>query len=178
MFRTFYKSVDISVSCFQMDGNNLSVLFEDTEFGTEANLGGGFTASPDDIFSILEALDGVSDFNPVDEVGMLVSQKFNSSSVFQESETEFEVSPKCKKQKVIATASMEVEIDGQQRISHITVERNRRKQMNEHLTVLRSLMPSFYVKRVSVLSSLLSSSFPLGFKLDSRNTTYQTYNKV
>ncbi|XP_062227626.1 transcription factor SPEECHLESS-like [Phragmites australis] len=31
--------------------------------------------------------------------------------------------------------------------SHITVERNRRKQMNEHLTVLRSLMPCFYVKR-------------------------------
>ena len=33
--------------------------------------------------------------------------------------------------------------------AHITVERNRRKQMNEHLTVLRSLMPCFYVKRVS-----------------------------
>lgn len=32
--------------------------------------------------------------------------------------------------------------------AHITVERNRRKQMNEHLTVLRSLMPCFYVKRV------------------------------
>ncbi|RLN12765.1 transcription factor SPEECHLESS-like [Panicum miliaceum] len=31
--------------------------------------------------------------------------------------------------------------------SHITVERNRRKQMNEHLAVLRSLMPCFYVKR-------------------------------
>ncbi|CAM0910383.1 unnamed protein product [Alopecurus aequalis] len=31
--------------------------------------------------------------------------------------------------------------------AHITVERNRRKQMNEHLTVLRSLMPCFYVKR-------------------------------
>ncbi|CAI9763231.1 unnamed protein product [Fraxinus pennsylvanica] len=113
-----------------MDGENLSVFFEDTEFGTEANLGGGCTASPDDIFSILEALDGVSDFNPVNEVGMLVSQKSNSSSVFQESETEFEVSPKCKKQKVIATVSMEVDIDGQQRVSHITVERNRRKQMN------------------------------------------------
>lgn len=32
--------------------------------------------------------------------------------------------------------------------SHIAVERNRRKQMNEHLAVLRSLMPCFYVKRV------------------------------
>ncbi|KAI3784052.1 hypothetical protein L1987_43144 [Smallanthus sonchifolius] len=32
-------------------------------------------------------------------------------------------------------------------VSHIMVERNRRKQMNEHLSVLRSLMPWFYVKR-------------------------------
>ncbi|KAK6923802.1 Myc-type, basic helix-loop-helix (bHLH) domain [Dillenia turbinata] len=34
-----------------------------------------------------------------------------------------------------------------QRMTHITVERNRRKQMNEYLTVLRSLMPSSYVQR-------------------------------
>ncbi|KAG0474208.1 hypothetical protein HPP92_016065 [Vanilla planifolia] len=32
-------------------------------------------------------------------------------------------------------------------MSHITVERNRRRQMNEHLKALRSLTPSFYVKR-------------------------------
>ncbi|KAK1318184.1 Transcription factor FAMA [Acorus calamus] len=34
-----------------------------------------------------------------------------------------------------------------QRMTHITVERNRRKQMNEHLRVLRSLMPGSYVQR-------------------------------
>ncbi|KAG9142678.1 hypothetical protein Leryth_005448 [Lithospermum erythrorhizon] len=34
-----------------------------------------------------------------------------------------------------------------QRMTHIVVERNRRKQMNEHLTVLRSLMPESYVQR-------------------------------
>ncbi|CAK9173404.1 unnamed protein product [Ilex paraguariensis] len=34
-----------------------------------------------------------------------------------------------------------------QRMTHITVERNRRKQMNEHLAVLRSLMPESYVPR-------------------------------
>ncbi|RRT36689.1 hypothetical protein B296_00051362 [Ensete ventricosum] len=34
-----------------------------------------------------------------------------------------------------------------QRMTHIAVERNRRKQMNEYLAVLRSLMPSFYVQR-------------------------------
>uniref|UniRef100_A0ACD5ZX36 Uncharacterized protein n=1 Tax=Avena sativa TaxID=4498 RepID=A0ACD5ZX36_AVESA len=36
---------------------------------------------------------------------------------------------------------------GAPKTPHITVERNRRRQMNEHLTVLRSLMPCFYVKR-------------------------------
>ncbi|CAL0319327.1 unnamed protein product [Lupinus luteus] len=34
-----------------------------------------------------------------------------------------------------------------QRMTHIAVERNRRKQMNEYLTVLRSLMPLSYVQR-------------------------------
>lgn len=35
-----------------------------------------------------------------------------------------------------------------QRMTHIVVERNRRKQMNEHLRVIRSLLPGSYVKRV------------------------------
>ncbi|KAF8027198.1 hypothetical protein BT93_E0188 [Corymbia citriodora subsp. variegata] len=34
-----------------------------------------------------------------------------------------------------------------QRMTHIAVERNRRKQMNEHLAVLKSLMPESYVQR-------------------------------
>uniref|UniRef100_A0A803Q045 BHLH domain-containing protein n=1 Tax=Cannabis sativa TaxID=3483 RepID=A0A803Q045_CANSA len=34
-----------------------------------------------------------------------------------------------------------------QRMTHIAVERNRRKQMNEYLSVLRSLMPDSYVQR-------------------------------
>ncbi|XVE95241.1 hypothetical protein REPUB_Repub02eG0079200 [Reevesia pubescens] len=34
-----------------------------------------------------------------------------------------------------------------QRMTHITVERNRRKKMNEYLAVLRSLMPPSYVQR-------------------------------
>ncbi|GLU08823.1 hypothetical protein SLE2022_257090 [Rubroshorea leprosula] len=32
-------------------------------------------------------------------------------------------------------------------MTHIAVERKRRRQMNEHLKVLRSLTPSFYIKR-------------------------------
>lgn len=35
-----------------------------------------------------------------------------------------------------------------QRMTHIAVERNRRKQMNEHLNILRSIMPNSYVQRV------------------------------
>ncbi|KAI0523090.1 hypothetical protein KFK09_005480 [Dendrobium nobile] len=34
-----------------------------------------------------------------------------------------------------------------QRMTHIAVERNRRRQMNEHLRVLRALMPTSYVQR-------------------------------
>ncbi|KAK4751697.1 hypothetical protein SAY87_020495 [Trapa incisa] len=34
-----------------------------------------------------------------------------------------------------------------QRMTHIAIERNRRKQMNAHLAVLRSLMPESYVQR-------------------------------
>ncbi|XP_023522021.1 transcription factor MUTE-like isoform X1 [Cucurbita pepo subsp. pepo] len=32
-------------------------------------------------------------------------------------------------------------------MAHIAVERNRRRQMNEHLRVLRTLTPCFYIKR-------------------------------
>ena len=32
-------------------------------------------------------------------------------------------------------------------MSHIAVERNRRRQMNDHLKVLRSLTPALYIKR-------------------------------
>ncbi|KAJ6372061.1 hypothetical protein OIU77_002394 [Salix suchowensis] len=50
---------------------------------------------------------------------------------------------KRKRQRTIRT-SEEVE---SQRMTHIAVERNRRKQMNEHLRVLRSFMPGSYVQR-------------------------------
>ncbi|XP_062221197.1 transcription factor SPEECHLESS-like [Phragmites australis] len=55
--------------------------------------------------------------------------------------------PVQKKQKGSALAQDAVADEGAAKMSHITVERNRRKQMNEHLAVLRSLMPCFYVKR-------------------------------
>jgi hypothetical protein len=36
-------------------------------------------------------------------------------------------------------------------MTHIAVERNRRRQMNEYLAVLRSLMPPSYAQRVIFL---------------------------
>ncbi|KAB2054561.1 hypothetical protein ERO13_A12G251700v2 [Gossypium hirsutum] len=111
----------------------------------------------DDLFSIFESLDGLIDFpvpfTPLEEmttattaaavgVGGGSTQK---STPLMESETE-ETSPKTKRQK-LGSLEETMNTDGPQRMSHITVERNRRKQMNEHLSVLRSLMPCFYVKR-------------------------------
>ncbi|XP_028790723.1 transcription factor SPEECHLESS [Neltuma alba] len=127
--------------------DSFSDILEDKEFGG------------DELFAILESLEDFSDFPPVDEVvistkeneetSRFASQKSSSSSALRESEeTELEASPKSKRQKLAPnTSSEDPNPDGQQRTSHITVERNRRKQMNEHLSVLRSLMPNFYVKR-------------------------------
>ncbi|CAN4108702.1 unnamed protein product [Withania somnifera] len=49
------------------------------------------------------------------------------------------------------TKKNEEEIENQ-RITHIAVERNRRKQMNEYLSVLRTLMPESYVQRADQAS--------------------------
>jgi hypothetical protein len=50
-----------------------------------------------------------------------------------------------------------------QRRNHIAVERNRRRQMNEYLAVLRSVMPPSYAQRVrtSTISTCLSGSIVL-----------------
>ncbi|EFJ08722.1 hypothetical protein SELMODRAFT_428659 [Selaginella moellendorffii] len=50
------------------------------------------------------------------------------------------------KRKRIKSCKNSEEVESQ-RQTHIAVERNRRKQMNEHLNVLRSLMPGSYVQR-------------------------------
>ncbi|EPS66915.1 hypothetical protein M569_07862 [Genlisea aurea] len=50
------------------------------------------------------------------------------------------------KRKRVRTVKTSEEVESQ-RMTHIAVERNRRKQMNEHLRVLRSLMPNSYVQR-------------------------------
>ncbi|KAI4367863.1 hypothetical protein MLD38_016486 [Melastoma candidum] len=55
-----------------------------------------------------------------------------------------------------------------QRMTHIAVERNRRKQMNEHLASLRSLMPESYCQRVdqaSIIGSAINFVKELEYKL-------------
>ncbi|RWW25631.1 hypothetical protein GW17_00010022 [Ensete ventricosum] len=51
-----------------------------------------------------------------------------------------------RKRRRIKTFKNQEEVENQ-RMTHIAVERNRRKQMNEYLGVLRSLMPASYVQR-------------------------------
>ncbi|KAE8678155.1 Transcription factor bHLH94 [Hibiscus syriacus] len=50
------------------------------------------------------------------------------------------------KRRRLRTRKNKEEIENQ-RMTHIAVERNRRRQMNEYLSVLRSLMPESYVQR-------------------------------
>ncbi|KAJ0246460.1 Transcription factor bHLH67 [Hirschfeldia incana] len=45
--------------------------------------------------------------------------------------------------------SKDIEEIENQRINHIAVERNRRRQMNEHINSLRSLLPPSYIQRVN-----------------------------
>ena len=59
-----------------------------------------------------------------------------------------------------------------QRMTHIAVERNRRKQMNEYLAVLRSLMPASHSQRVclplrhNILSCTMSLPQAARFSMD------------
>lgn len=48
-----------------------------------------------------------------------------------------------------------------QRMTHIAVERNRRKVMNEYLSVLRSIMPESYVQRVSLINFYIYNNNPI-----------------
>ncbi|KAK7320876.1 hypothetical protein VNO77_30774 [Canavalia gladiata] len=123
--------------------DSLRDIFQEAEFGG------------DDLYAILESLEDLNHFPPINNEAVLISptskenernnQKSTSSSAPQqdsETEPEPETSPKSKRQKLGPTSPEEPP-----KMSHITVERNRRKQMNENLAVLKSLMPSFYVKR-------------------------------
>ncbi|XP_042504648.1 transcription factor SPEECHLESS-like [Macadamia integrifolia] len=140
-------------------GGNFSNLFEESEFGDPNQLAGA--ASPEDLFSILETLEGVSEFDSFtsfDEtttallspkVGGTTSSSNATLQDYSETDAEAEAAHARKRRKLseISMEDSETNPDGLPRMTHIAVERNRRKQMNENLSVLRSLMPCFYVKR-------------------------------
>ncbi|KAJ6866375.1 transcription factor FAMA-like isoform X2 [Populus alba x Populus x berolinensis] len=72
-----------------------------------------------------------------------VQLQFLGDQDLQNKNSKPESKNKRKRPRTIKT-SEEVE---SQRMTHIAVERNRRKQMNEHIRVLRSFMPGSYAKR-------------------------------
>ncbi|KZV36445.1 hypothetical protein F511_15950 [Dorcoceras hygrometricum] len=67
-------------------------------------------------------------------------------------------SPKSKRQNIIHaridsnTHASTLASHGSVKMSHITVERNRRKVMNDRLSVLRSLLPRFYINKTDKAS--------------------------
>ncbi|KAL4273902.1 hypothetical protein GQ457_13G029150 [Hibiscus cannabinus] len=70
------------------------------------------------------------------------------------------------KRKRPRTAKTSEEIESR-RMIHIAIERNRRRQMAEHLRVLRSLMPASYVQRVYTVTQHSDSFFLslIGFRI-------------
>ncbi|XP_078445920.1 transcription factor SPEECHLESS-like [Wolffia australiana] len=96
--------------------------------------------STNNLFGMLESLDNESStiLSPLEEV---LSPRVSVKEL---------ESPQYRKRKMIEECpaiETHSQVGGPVRMSHITVERNRRKQMNEHLSALKSLMPCFYLKR-------------------------------
>lgn len=71
----------------------------------------------------------------------------NSVSPAEVKEEEEVVVERKKRRRRSRSCKNEEEVESQ-RMTHIAVERNRRKLMNEYLAVLRSIMPPSYVQRV------------------------------
>ncbi|KAL9240517.1 hypothetical protein vseg_014725 [Gypsophila vaccaria] len=137
---------------------SMSSYFERQEFGdpiSERRI----PASPEDIFSIFDALEGLQDGEETAKRAFFFQELSETEldALEVEGEGDNNKRPKRKKAKIINVDDEETRsnngngVGGEEgegsKMSHIAVERNRRKQMNEHLNVLRSLMPCFYVKR-------------------------------
>ncbi|KAM0938454.1 putative transcription factor bHLH family [Dioscorea sansibarensis] len=144
---------------------SLSDLFNDSQDFSSGGLSGA--ASPENLFTMLENLDDyyantkdsttLFPFTPFEDTDLSspttdpdheppsqASNKAGNIRSLQVPETEEDEASLARKKLKFSNT---VTVDGMNRMSHITVERNRRKQMNDNLSVLRSLMPCFYVKR-------------------------------
>ncbi|XP_072984862.1 transcription factor MUTE-like [Typha latifolia] len=115
-----------------MGGDGLSILFENPHF-RPSNL--SRPTSQDDLFTLLESWE---DATPA-HLGIKRTREIDHEPGEDDGR---------QRKKTKCSASSERAVLGQHnKTTHIAVERSRRKQMNEHLVVLRSLMPNFYVKR-------------------------------
>jgi hypothetical protein len=81
-----------------------------------------------------------------DGAGIAVAQA--SANQQQHAPPEREAPTRARKRRRRARSCKSREEAETQRMTHIAVERNRRRQMNEYLAALRSTMPEAYVQRV------------------------------
>ncbi|XP_057525694.1 transcription factor SPEECHLESS [Amaranthus tricolor] len=147
-----------------MGDNNIANLFEEQDHLGDPTFSGLATSQDDDLFSIFDALESLRETSTMGGGGGGCGGDEDSTTKgfmfqdFSETEAEFDAfeaevgdneheQPKSKRAKISSSDENGVVGGEGTKVSHITVERNRRKQMNEHLSVLRSLMPCFYVKR-------------------------------
>ncbi|KAJ1690903.1 hypothetical protein LUZ63_015058 [Rhynchospora breviuscula] len=130
-----------------MEGGFVDHLFEQSSYHIPISTR---ETSPVDLLSILESLqDSSVETRPLYQLGQSSILIGSSGNMHQESTLPIPVDVSSDKKIKVDKKRKLVAQDAPHQTSHITVERNRRKQMNEHLSVLRSLMPCFYVKRAS-----------------------------
>ncbi|KAJ4808383.1 basic helix-loop-helix (bHLH) DNA-binding superfamily protein [Rhynchospora pubera] len=128
-----------------MEGGFLDHLFEQSSYHIPISTG---ETSPVDLLSMLESLeDGSVVTRPLYQFGQSSIIIGSCGNKHHESTLPMPVDVSSDKKIKVDKKRKLVAQDAPHKTSHITVERNRRKQMNEHLSVLRSLMPCFYVKR-------------------------------
>ncbi|KDP23545.1 hypothetical protein JCGZ_23378 [Jatropha curcas] len=119
------------------DYNKAAGCFENfLDNQTENGLHGDWNNSSSSPPSIMPHLSEMLQINPSSEPNNDSNQLLESPSTM----------PARAKRRRSRSRKNKEEIENQ-RMTHIAVERNRRKQMNEYLSVLRSLMPDSYVQR-------------------------------
>ncbi|KAF9626373.1 hypothetical protein IFM89_032789 [Coptis chinensis] len=102
---------------------------------------GGFLLPNDASFANLRPLDL---HGPLDPSSSMPSRRFKSTIASDAASNRSTRGRKRSRRPRVCKNKEEAET---QRMTHINVERNRRKQMNEYLAILRSLMPESYTHR-------------------------------
>ncbi|CAA3021512.1 transcription factor bHLH94-like [Olea europaea subsp. europaea] len=117
-----------------------------------------FGQSSKDLYSLYNLVEGKWDFEPdpiqIAEETSFVSVENNLNYVLphhqvmqQDAKEEFANTVSVRGKRRRSRIKKNVEEIETQRMTHIATERNRRKQMNDYLSVLRALMPDSYVQK-------------------------------